>query len=295
MPLTLERLYETMAAAATGTPTARVALPDDPDIDLVPVKLAIGLNTLLEDLEYASATRTAAENELRVALQAKDDFLAIAGHELKTPLSALLMHIQIMQRTILSDPPERSRMRLEKVATLGWRVERLIQQLLDVSRIGAGKLDLEPEPFDLVSLVHEEAARFVDSVDACPSITIRTERPSVDGHWDRLRVDQVITNLISNALKYGRSQPVDVHLLVEDSHAVMHVTDHGIGMDDAQLANLFNRFSRSKDVRQIQGFGLGLWIVRQIVEACAGAIEVQTKLGEGSTFTVRLPLVRAVE
>jgi signal transduction histidine kinase len=295
MPLTLERLYETMAAAATGTPAARVALPDDPDIDLVPVKLAIGLNTLLEDLEYASATRAAAESELRVALRAKDDFLGIVGHELRTPLSALLMQIQIMQRTILSDPPERSRMRLEKLAASAWRLERLIQQLLDVSRIGSTKLDLEPEPFDLVSLVHEAAARFVDSADACPSITIRTERPSVDGHWDRLRVDQVITNLISNALKYGRSQPVDVHLLVEDSHAVVHVTDHGIGMDDAHLANLFNRFSRSKDVRQIQGFGLGLWIVRQIVEACAGTIEVQTKLAEGSTFTVRLPLVRAVE
>jgi signal transduction histidine kinase len=278
-----------MAAAATGDLTRRVPIADDVDETDMATMLAVGLNTLLEDLSFSAVNRDAAEKALVFALDAKNDFISIAGHELKTPLASLLMQIQILQRTVTTDPIERTQVRLERAGTIGWRVEKLIDQLLDASKIDAGRLDLESEQVDLVSLVEAVAEGFSDA-DEAHKILLQVEQSPIHGWWDRQRLDQVVTNLVSNALKYGRSQPVAIHLFVEGSHAVMRVTDSGIGMDQAHIARLFNRFERAPGVRQIAGFGLGLWITQQIVHASAGSIEVQSTLGEGSIFTVRLPM-----
>jgi signal transduction histidine kinase len=226
---------------------------------------------------------------LESAVQTRDDFLAIAGHELKTPLAALIMQLQSIQRALERNPgkvPER----VERATKSGFRLERLINQLLDVSRIRAGKLRLEAESVRLDELVKDVVARFVEaSAKPEPAISVRCEE-AVEGHWDRFRIDQVVDNLVGNAVKYGQGKPVEVDLRVEDGAALLRVVDHGIGIRPEHQKKIFQRFERATGTRDFGGLGLGLWISSQIVEASGGTIEVESEAGSGSTFTVRLPL-----
>ncbi len=249
--------------------------------------------TLLEDLAWRAATAIQGaklRQDLKGAVQVREDFLSIAGHELKTPLAALLLQLQGIQRAVRKDPAAPVTERLEKALGSGLRMERLINELLDVSRIAAGKLQLEPAPCDLAELLREVAARFADAnANANSTISIQGET-QVNGHWDCVRLDQVITNLLGNAVKYGQSKPISVELRVDGKVAVLRVTDHGIGIDEEHQKKIFQRFERAVATREFGGFGLGLWITRQIVEASAGTIEVQSTAGQGSVFTVRLPI-----
>jgi signal transduction histidine kinase len=245
---------------------------------------------MLQDL--ASRAGLAMQNsrlyhDLQIAVQVRDDFLAMAGHELKTPLAALLMHVQSVQRAAVKSGLTQIAERLQKAASSAMRLEKLINQLLDVSRTVAGKLRLEPEPCDLGEMTREVVARFAES-SASP-IVIAGES-SIRGIWDRSRIDQVLTNLLANALKYGQGRPVEIDLRRQDSAATVRVTDHGIGIPPEHQKKIFERFERAVTTREFAGFGLGLWITRQIVDACGGAIEVKSAPDQGSTFTVRLPL-----
>ena len=248
---------------------------------------------LLEELAHRAAL--AVENvrlyrDLEQAVQVRDDFLAAAGHELKTPLAALLMHLESIERQVARNlVPANLGARLGKAARAGVRLERLIDELLDVSRITAGRLKLEPERVQLDDLVRDVLERFSDQAISaeCP---IDVVAQPVSGIWDRLRIDQVVSNLVANALKYGRGKPIEVAVASTADHAVVKVTDHGIGIAATEQVKIFERFERVVESRDFGGFGLGLWIARQIVEASQGTIEVASVLGEGATFSVRLPL-----
>jgi PAS domain S-box-containing protein len=228
--------------------------------------------------------------KLKVAVQARDDFLAMAGHELRTPLAVLLMHVQSLLRSSgRGSEPARIGERLFKAERSALRLDRLIDQMLDVSRLTAGRLRLEPEPMDLSELVNEVVSRFANSVaEPGQEIVLRTAG-QLGGTWDRLRIEQVVTNLIANAIKYGRGNPVQVELTADEDAAILRVIDGGIGIDERHKERIFERFERAVAGRDFGGFGLGLWISRQIVEASGGTIAVQSALGQGSTFTVRLP------
>jgi PAS domain S-box-containing protein len=234
-------------------------------------------------LFHEQAARAAAEEAVRT----RDDFVAIAGHELRTPLTALLMQVESLQRR--REAPG-SGERLDRVARSGRRLARLIDQLLDVSRINAGRFRLETEKFDLVALVREIVLRYDDvSAQAGCAVSVGgAER--IDGVWDRLRIDQVISNLLSNAIKYGSGKPVEIDLATRDGQALLQVIDHGIGIESQHLGKLFQRFERAVAARSYGGLGLGLWIARQIVDASGGSITVESEPGRGSTFTVALPL-----
>jgi PAS domain S-box-containing protein len=257
--------------------------------------LNIDDQTLLEELSYRAGlalTNARLHEDLKVALQARDDFLATAGHELKTPLAAMLMQVQSLQRIAEASPPASLAKRLEKVANSGLRMTKLINQVLDVSRITAGRLQLETETFDLVDLTREVIARFTDAATGPPtSIAFRAGTP-VNGYWDRSRIDQVVSNLVGNPVKYGGGKPVEVEVSVEAGSAIIRVVDHGIGIDADHQRKLFEKFERAVATREFGGFGLGLWICRQIVEASGGSIAVESTPGEGSVFTVRLPMER---
>ncbi|MBA3817280.1 MAG: GAF domain-containing protein, partial [Deltaproteobacteria bacterium] len=226
-------------------------------------------------VELAHRAALAVENaalvrELQQAVRVRDDFLAAAGHELKTPLAALLMHVESLQRQLRRDVvPSNLAQRLDKAASAGTRLERLIDELLDVSRITAGRLDLEAERVPLDELVRDVVERFVEqAASAGCSIAVHTE--PVTGTWDRSRIDQVISNLVGNALKYGRGTPVEIEVEASGDAAVFRITDHGIGVATAEQARIFERFERAVENRNFGGFGLGLWIARQIVEVSAG-------------------------
>jgi PAS domain S-box-containing protein len=247
--------------------------------------------------ELARRTALAIDNarlyrETQQAVRLREEFLSIASHELKTPISALQLQIHTLltlSRTPAGPPPERLRRGLEAVDRQVRRQTQLINDLLDVSRISAGRLQLHPEPLELSTLVREVAERFEPELARSGSPLQLQLSEETRGQWDRLRLDQVLTNLLSNAMKYGRGNPIALSTEVEAARVRISVKDGGIGIAPEALSRLFNRFERAVSERNYGGFGLGLWIARQIIEAMGGRIHVASELGVGSTFTVELP------
>jgi PAS domain S-box-containing protein len=240
-----------------------------------------------------------AEKEARLAVQARDEFLSIASHELKTPLTALKLQLnmyKVLSRRGL--PAEafiaKTNKLFEQSSNQVDRLSRLVEELLDVSQINNGKLNLHFESFDLCELLKEVCARYGDDAAKCQVDVSLEEGASVTGSWDRLRIDQVITNLITNAIKYGDSKPVQASLSREEQEAVIRVKDQGIGISEEDQSRIFGRFERAVSASNFGGLGLGLYIVRQIVHEHGGSVSVQSKKNEGSTFTVRLPLSGAL-
>ncbi len=234
--------------------------------------------------------------EARQAIRLREEFLSIASHELKTPITALQLQVQTLQgsldRAASGVTPERLRRGLEMVGRQVKRQTRLIDELLDMSRISAGRLELSSEPLDLGALVREVAERFEPELARTGTSLDLVLAPDACGQWDRLRLDQVLTNLLSNAVKYGRGNPVHVALSASEERVRLDVRDGGIGIAAVHLPRLFHRFERAVSERNYGGFGLGLWIARQIVEAMHGHITVRSEPGVGSTFTVELPRAR---
>jgi signal transduction histidine kinase len=257
--------------------------------------------TLLDDLAHRAAQ--AIENarlygEAQAAVAARDEFLSIASHELRTPLTALRLALENMRRVSSRDaieklPTEYVERVLATAERQGHRLESLVAALLDVSRIQMGRLELDVEEVDLTTIVAEAAASLEDEARQTGStITMRGE--PVRGYWDRLRVSQVVTNLLSNAVKYGAGKPVEAPPRPRDAGARLVVRDHGIGIEPADQPQIFERFERAVSSRNYGGLGLGLYIVKRIIEAHGGSISVESTPGEGSAFVVELPSRPAV-
>jgi signal transduction histidine kinase len=230
--------------------------------------------------------------EAQRAVVLRDEFLSIAGHELRTPLAAISLHLQSMLRSPDEMSMARIRERITKLIGQSDRLAALVEDLLDVTKLMSGRVELEPRELDLGSVVKQCVERMRDEFDRA-STPLQLRIASVRGRWDRSRLDQIATNLLSNALKYGRGQPVSVEVGLDDEIAVMSVSDRGIGIAPEDHNRIFERFERAVSSRNFGGFGLGLWIVRQLVEAHGGTIQVASALGEGATFTVTLPMVSA--
>jgi signal transduction histidine kinase len=230
--------------------------------------------------------------EAKEAIQGRDDFLAIASHELRTPLAALHLQLGMLKRSSTKGepvPPDKLLSKLEVMARQVDRLTTLIEDLLDVSRVLAGRFSFEPEELDLSKLLEEIAGRFVEQSarSKSPIILSGHEQPCV-GRWDRLRVDQIVTNLLTNALKYGAGQQIELTLSSHPS-PVLTVKDYGIGIRAEDQRRIFERFERAVSRQHFGGIGLGLWIVKQIVNGMGGEISLQSEPGSGSRFTVSLP------
>ena len=227
---------------------------------------------------------------LNDAVHAREEFLAIASHELRNPVNALQLQLVALMLAIeKNDRPVTSAWASDRVrhaVAASRRLTDLVETLLDVSRITAGRLDLEPEEIDFGQSIHTVLEGFKDLLTNRQVVT-RVAR--VTGSWDRLRLEQIVTNLLSNAIKYGEGRPIEISLEGDDAIASLAVTDHGIGIGAEDQARLFERFERAVSRRHYGGFGLGLWITRQLVHAMGGQISVQSRPGEGSTFHVMLP------
>lgn len=249
-----------------------------------------GTSVDMDDAKRAHERAEDLARELREAIRHRDEFLSVAGHELRTPLAAMLLHIQSLERTLRKESrPGRALERVEKTLAAGARLENLVNRLLDVSRIQAGRLDLELDEVDLVAVVRDVVERHSD-LAAARGVAIDVDGvDSLLGVWDKTRLDQVVTNLLTNALKYGNAQPVRITVALEQNDAVLRVRDHGIGIPADAQQRIFQRFERAALSSDYGGIGLGLWITRQIVQALGGHIAVQSEAGAGSVFTVRLP------
>ncbi len=238
---------------------------------------------LREALEEGHRT----EALLQEAVRTRDDFISIASHELRNPLHVI--HLQILsvvhaaQRQELT--PEWALARLGRTSDSITRLGRLLDNLLDVSRITAGRLVLEVHEVNFSDVIRDVIDRSREQIGAVP---VTLDLDAAVGRWDPLRLDQIVTNLLSNAIKYGGGQPVTIRLRSDDGAAMLEVEDRGAGIDEVQRKRLFARFERGL-ASPAGGFGLGLWITRQIVEAMHGTIAVSGAPGQGSVFSVMLP------
>lgn len=231
-------------------------------------------------------------HQTQQALQLRDDFLAIASHELNTPLTSLKLQLARLQRRAEDDDVRtRATAAVHQVDRLG----RLVRELLEVSRLSEGRLHLDPEPVDLVELCREVLGRFSDEMIRGGTAVHLLAPDALPGQWDRARVDGVVTHLVSNALKYGQGQPVELTVTgAPEDVARLVIRDRGIGIPAEQQAHLFQRFGRAVPLRHYGGFGLGLWFSRQVVEAHGGRIHLESAPGEGTTVTVELPRTPAL-
>jgi len=231
------------------------------------------------------------------AEQARDTFLSIACHELKTPISAMQLQVQSILRTerarteaagdALTPVPGNKAVLLKKTLD---KLTHLIDNLLDISRLRLGKLTLCQEDVELTEVVRDVAVRAADEIQrAGCSLTVTAHEP-IHGFWDRLRLEQILTNLVQNACKYGRGGPIQIRVEQMGNCARVLVQDAGIGISAPDQARIFDPFQRAVTGTHYEGFGLGLWIVRQFLEAMGGAIRVQSQPGHGSTFIAELPL-----
>ena len=229
-----------------------------------------------------------ASEERRRALAMRESMISVVAHELKTPLTSLLLRTQKLGRSLRADSAANASATADAVALerLTKRIARLVDDLLEVSRMATGQLALELEDVDLGLLVTEVLDRLPDAQRALVSVQAPPE--PIVGRWDRMRLDQVITNLVSNAIKYGEQKPVLMTLETRPKRARLLVIDRGIGIAPEDQERIFERYERAA-APKLGGFGMGLWIVRQVVHALGGTIEVESKLGEGAKFVVELP------
>jgi PAS domain S-box-containing protein len=233
-----------------------------------------------------------AEDLLREAVVLRDDFLSVASHELRTPLTALKLEVSNLLRLARLDAgSERARLiaKVERIDAQTARLRGLIDDLLDVSSLAAGQLQLQIAAVDLAEVVAEVGARFIDEAARLGSRLTIDARERAIGCWDRERLEQVVSNLISNAVKYGDGKPIEVTVRAEGAHARLTVRDQGLGIAPRDQERIFGRFERAANSGNFGGIGLGLWIVKQIVNVFGGAVSVESAPGAGSTFRVELP------
>jgi len=264
------------------------------------VKLRVGITTIVM---RTMAELNSLNAELRRAVRARDDFLSMASHEFRTPLSTLKLTFDTLttlaaispKLTIGSERVERSLVMAERQVV---RLEALVAELLDVSRLSAGRTQsARTEGVDLSAVVREVLARFADRLNTIP-YDVHTSGDLL-GYWDASQLDQVVTNLLSNAIKYGNHQPITIELRGDDDGVSLVVQDRGIGVSPDEQHKLFTRFHRAPSAQlHYSGFGLGLWITKQLVEAHGGTVTVESQLGHGSRFRVWIPRrspLRAIE
>jgi PAS domain S-box-containing protein len=234
-------------------------------------------------------------HEAQEAVSARDDFLSIASHELRTPLTPLKLYMLRLlatarEGTLGSMPPADLEKKLQTAVRLVERLSLEVNNLLDVSRIICGRVRVEPERLDLVALVRDVVERAEIELERAKCKLQLKTAGAVVGRWDRLCVERIVANLLSNAMKYGAGQPIEITVDIQGGDARLIVRDHGIGVARDKVERIFGRFERAVSSHTYGGLGLGLYIVRQFAEAHGGNVGIETMEGQGSTFTVRLPL-----
>lgn len=251
-----------------------------------------GFATVARDLGDIKAKEVKLEN----ALKTRDEFLSIASHELKTPLTSLKLQAQIFLRSLKKgDQQAVAHEKLENMAIqsneLVSRLSRLIDDMLDVSRIRTGKLNLDKSSHDMLEITRHVLERMSIQflVAGIEHPTIKAQQP-VLGVWDSFRIEQVLTNLLTNAIRYGQGNPIEIEILPVANRVQLKVKDNGYGISKEDQERIFDRFERAINASEVSGMGLGLFITKEIIKSHEGEIWVESELGSGATFIVDLPL-----
>jgi signal transduction histidine kinase len=286
----LERLFKTEQILAIFGASGAVSLLERP-FRIVTLLAAVRVALQAREKQYQVRELL---KEQALALQQRDEFLSIASHELKTPITSLKLQVQLRKRYLQRGDlsvfsPQKVISLIQATETQLERLSRLVDDMLDISRIANGKLSLTCQVVELGELVKEVLEAFSPQFQAAGCTVDLQIETQVYGHWDRYRVEQVIANLFTNAIKYGAGKPVLIRVKMQERLAVLLVKDRGIGIAPENQARIFQRFERAVVGNAISGLGLGLYITRQILDLHSGKITVESAVGEGSTFTVHLP------
>ena len=243
---------------------------------------------LLDELRSTKA-------ELEAAVRMRDDFMSIVSHELKTPLNTLILEVQLRKlqlgrNNLAAFSEDRLRQMVDKDERQIQSLIRLFDDMLDVSRIRTGKLSIRPSRADLGKLAASVVENFAPQMEAS-GCTLLFQRPEpIIGVWDEFRIEQVLANLLTNAMRYGAGKPVQVSVSATPEGACIEVRDQGIGISQKSLERIFCQFERAEGSESSAGLGLGLFIAEQIVKAHNGRIQVVSEEGKGALFRVLLPL-----
>jgi signal transduction histidine kinase len=219
----------------------------------------------------------------------REEILAIAGHELRTPLTTILLQVDAMLRLPDTARFGDVRERLRRISAQAQRIGNLAEDLLDLGRISAAELMLVRQDVDLASIVMEVASRLASDPRRGAGELVVDVEPAI-GHWDRVRVEQIATDLITSALRHGRGKPVEITVRRLDDVGVLTISDRRIAIDAKDQSRILDHSERAIPARKLGGLGLRLWIARRLVDAHGGSVSVENRPGDGSTFTVRLPL-----
>ncbi|MGE5042341.1 MAG: ATP-binding protein [Candidatus Levyibacteriota bacterium] len=260
-----------------------------------------GKKDMLLVRELANRAGTAVDksrlySQAQEAIQTRDEFLSIASHELKTPLTSILLSLQLALKKLQKATKEETDTHdivkiVEKSIHQTRRMSHLIRDLLDISVMSTGRLTIEPEAVSLNILVQDVIGRFkIEAKNEGSTLTLKEQEADIQGVWDTIRIEQVVSNLLSNAIKYGRGKPILVTISKDNKFAYMKVKDRGFGISKKDQGEIFNAFKRAAMTKDIKGMGVGLYISRQIVEAHGGHLGVESVKGKGSEFSLTLPL-----
>ena len=219
----------------------------------------------------------------------RDEFLSIASHELKTPLTTMKLHAQMFKRTVEKEndsaySKEKVDRLVEQIDSQSSRMVRLVNDMLDITRIRSGQLIMTKNKFNISELLHEVLLKFNQN-----EISLKID-PNIFIHGDRERIEQVFYKILNNAARYGMGLPIEVKLLKKKSKISFSVKDQGKGVSKEDQKRIFHRFQRAIQASEVSGLGLGLYIAREIVEAHNGKILIKSVLNQGATFIVDLKL-----
>lgn len=244
--------------------------------------------------ERRQAEEMARRNKLLVeTLRQRDEFLSIVSHELRTPLTALQLQVQTLVHQSRSSDGSPYPVAPDKLALVERQVQRLrtlVDDMLDVARINSGRLELSLETVDLAEITRQVIARHQEAFDRADCRLILDAPASLVGSWNAARLEQILTNLLTNALKFGSGRPVHVTVTAEADKAVLTVADQGIGIPPDDQERVFERFVRLSSPQHYGGFGLGLWLSRELIMAMGGTIGIESAPEQGTSFRIELPL-----
>jgi signal transduction histidine kinase len=236
----------------------------------------------------------AAIREKSEAIEARNEFLSIASHELKTPITSLKLQMHLFQKKLNALPEKRTSdleymVFMDKFRHQIARLVRIVDQLLDVTRIERRDISLDVEKFELSDLIRSLLLRLSNDLESAGCKVTVDLQPGITCFWDAFRFEQVLDNIISNAIKYAPDKPIAISAKEMVGVVLITIRDEGPGIDEARQPFIFNRFTRASQSSKIKGLGLGLFITRQIVEAHQGLIWVKSRMGQGTIFYLQVP------
>jgi signal transduction histidine kinase len=278
------RIHNQLIIKRTRELLQRELASKESDIEL----LVVEISERQKELERTLAVVKSAKNEAEEALELREEFISLASHELNTPLTSLQLQTQVAKRKLMTqeDAEEFYPKLIDSYESQLKRLIRLVGDMLDISKIRTGEFRLERAVTELNTLVTGVISRLPEKSRSLINLHYQEQ---VFGYWDPYRIEQVILNLLTNALKYGDGKPVDITIAGAQDEGMIMVQDQGIGVARDKQEIIFGRFERAVTAKDFSGLGLGLYITRQIVEIHGGSISLASEPGKGSVFTVRLP------